>query len=584
MMLFARIFSLLFLATTLLAQDAPEKAPELEKAEPAVEQVESAPEAPPADPDVPKAPEAPKPDQPAEPAEPDWDPTKEDPAGTTTAPEKPRRQKNWNRAQPGRHVFGQDIVIGPNETVHELVLLGGSVDIQGEVERDVVAIGGSIKVSGTVGGDVVVVGGKGTFSGHVDGDTVIVAGQGEFSDTAHLNGDAVFLGGPFNISPNATIDGHREIIPFGDVLPHIEWLKKYLVSGPLLGRWLTFDLGWPWVIAGTFAAIYFGLLLVFPAAARAVYTALEERPVTSIFSGLLSLILFAPLTFLLIISIVGIIVIPFLKISLLLALLFGKVGVICLIGRGFARTSGASKLHVPFLAFLVGAAILTLSYAIPFFGIFAWAMATVFGLGGAIVALANTFKREEAKVQPVPVTVSTIRPTPKNFSTGTVPGASEPLPGATFGSGGAATLAATAVAPDISSLNPNDTLLLPRAGFWKRFLAALLDHLLLMGVVIALPLIGAALYLPIMVAYFVGMWTWKGTTVGSLLLGLKLIRTDGSPVTFSVAFVRSLLSFFSFAVGCLGFLWAAWDTEKQTWHDKIAGTVVVKMPRELALV
>ena len=231
-----------------------------------------------------------------------------------------------------------------------------------------------------------------------------------------------------------------------------------------------------------------------------------------------------------------------------------------------------------------GAAILTLSYAIPFFGIFAWAMATVFGLGGAIVALANTFKREEAKVQPVPVTVSTIRPTPKNFSTGTVPGASEPLPGATFGSGGAATLAATAVAPGISSLNPNDTLLLPRAGFWKRFLAALLDHLLLIGVVIALPLIGAALYLPIMVAYFVGMWTWKGTTVGSLLLGLKLIRTDGSPVTFSVAFVRSLLSFFSFAVGCLGFLWAAWDTEKQTWHDKIAGTVVVKMPRELALV
>jgi uncharacterized RDD family membrane protein YckC len=61
------------------------------------------------------------------------------------------------------------------------------------------------------------------------------------------------------------------------------------------------------------------------------------------------------------------------------------------------------------------------------------------------------------------------------------------------------------------------------------------------------------------------------------------VRTDGRPINFSVALVRSLLSIFSMMVIFLGFLWAAWDREKQTWHDKIAGTVVVKVPRDLAL-
>ena len=52
---------------------------------------------------------------------------------------------------------------------------------------------------------------------------------------------------------------------------------------------------------------------------------------------------------------------------------------------------------------------------------------------------------------------------------------------------------------------------------------------------------------------------------------------------FPVALVRSLSSFFSAFVLFLGFLWVAWDREKQSWHDKIAGTVVVQMPKGFAL-
>jgi uncharacterized RDD family membrane protein YckC len=34
----------------------------------------------------------------------------------------------------------------------------------------------------------------------------------------------------------------------------------------------------------------------------------------------------------------------------------------------------------------------------------------------------------------------------------------------------------------------------------------------------------------------------------------------------------------------VGFLWIIWDAEKQAWHDKIAGTVVVRLPKAAPLV
>ena len=88
----------------------------------------------------------------------------------------------------------------------------------------------------------------------------------------------------------------------------------------------------------------------------------------------------------------------------------------------------------------------------------------------------------------------------------------------------------------------------------------------------------------IALAYFTGMWAWKGTTIGGIVIGLKVARVDGEPVTFAVALVRALAAAFSIVVLFLGFLWIAWDAERQAWHDKIAGTVVLKLPRGTPLV
>lgn len=87
----------------------------------------------------------------------------------------------------------------------------------------------------------------------------------------------------------------------------------------------------------------------------------------------------------------------------------------------------------------------------------------------------------------------------------------------------------------------------------------------------------------VMLAYFAGMWAWKGTTVGGVVLKLKVVRLDGEPITFPVALVRGLAAAFSVVVMFLGFLWIAWDKEKQGWHDKIAGTAVVRLPQTQSL-
>jgi len=122
----------------------------------------------------------------------------------------------------------------------------------------------------------------------------------------------------------------------------------------------------------------------------------------------------------------------------------------------------------------------------------------------------------------------------------------------------------------------------PKASFWERIGAAFLDVVLvsILGGVVGHAPVGFLVAL----AYFSGMWAWKGTTIGGIVLGLKVARMDGQPLTFTVALVRALAAAFSFVVLFLGFFWIIWDKDRQGWHDKIAGTVVVRLPRGTPLV
>lgn len=78
--------------------------------------------------------------------------------------------------------------------------------------------------------------------------------------------------------------------------------------------------------------------------------------------------------------------------------------------------------------------------------------------------------------------------------------------------------------------------------------------------------------------YFTYFWSAarKGQTLGSRALNIRVVKTDGSYLDYGGAFLRFIGWVISGVVFLLGFIWAAFDAHSQGWHDKLAGTYVVK--------
>jgi uncharacterized RDD family membrane protein YckC len=121
----------------------------------------------------------------------------------------------------------------------------------------------------------------------------------------------------------------------------------------------------------------------------------------------------------------------------------------------------------------------------------------------------------------------------------------------------------------------------PRASFGRRFVAALVDGLLL-GVVggvfyaVSRPL-GYAVQILLTIAYLTYLeGSPSGQTIGKKVMGIRVIDFQtGGPIGYGRAFIRWIGRYVS-AIPCLlGYFWMLWDKEKQTWHDKFANAVVV---------
>jgi uncharacterized RDD family membrane protein YckC len=131
-----------------------------------------------------------------------------------------------------------------------------------------------------------------------------------------------------------------------------------------------------------------------------------------------------------------------------------------------------------------------------------------------------------------------------------------------------------------------------KAGFWRRIPAFLLDTGILFivyGIVYQALLERMAaqwswplIDLVIGAGYFAYLWSGTsplgaGRTVGSLVYGLRVIRTDGSDLTLVQGLIRWAGLLVSFMIVFLGVIWVAFDASKQGWHDKIAGTYVIQV-------
>lgn len=134
------------------------------------------------------------------------------------------------------------------------------------------------------------------------------------------------------------------------------------------------------------------------------------------------------------------------------------------------------------------------------------------------------------------------------------------------------------------------------AGFWIRVLASIIDSVLVvlvLGPVLTMIygedywMAGAAVHglWDVLLNYvlpavaIILFWVYRSATPGKIVLGLMIVdaKTGQKPSTSQLigryfAYYVSMLPFF------LGFIWVGLDRRKQGWHDKLAGTVVVRKP------
>jgi len=77
--------------------------------------------------------------------------------------------------------------------------------------------------------------------------------------------------------------------------------------------------------------------------------------------------------------------------------------------------------------------------------------------------------------------------------------------------------------------------------------------------------------------YFTIFWSRRGATPAQQLLGIQIRNEqDGSRISFKRALLRYVGYIISIWILYIGFIWVAFDSRKQGWHDKIGGTVAVR--------
>jgi uncharacterized RDD family membrane protein YckC len=131
-------------------------------------------------------------------------------------------------------------------------------------------------------------------------------------------------------------------------------------------------------------------------------------------------------------------------------------------------------------------------------------------------------------------------------------------------------------------------------GFWIRFVARVIDGLLVQVVLVALAAlltasfragaprsgtIALAIIYPLSfglsAGYEIYFLTSRGATLGKMLFGLKVIRSDGSKLSAGVSTSRYFAQFLSYITLGIGYLMAGFDEEKRALHDRICETRVV---------
>jgi len=510
--------------------------------------------------------------------------------GAETPPETPPAAPagQEERARRKRPPVG-DQSVGAGERRSEAVSICGSLEVAGEVARDAVAIFGSavVRPGGSVGkdlvgvfgsveqrgrveGGVVVIGGSALIDGPVGREVVVVGGMLELGPRAELPRGYVLVGGHVRRDPAAKVSGPA----IGVITIHssetwsgaMTWLRSCL----LWGRPLAFreGLGWAWFIAAGFAALYLLSALIFRGPVERAVDTLGACPGLTLLTTVLTVICTPVVLTVLSVSVVGLVLVPFLALGLLGAHILGQAALRIWLGRRLLGALGGDRNSIG-TALLLGAAVVLLLYTVPFLGFALVLTLTWLSVGVMVLVAALALRRAPSPGATPSAAAAASGPAPAADAAPAAEPAPEP---------GRAAVPATPPAGGAGA----DSDALPRAGLLVR-LAALAIDALVVGIVVALARALAPAFLLVLAGYGAVLWRLRGTTIGGTVFGLRVVRTDGREVDWTTACLRALGCFLSLLPLGLGFLWIAFDRECQAWHDKVAGTVVLRVPRGVAL-
>lgn len=156
--------------------------------------------------------------------------------------------------------------------------------------------------------------------------------------------------------------------------------------------------------------------------------------------------------------------------------------------------------------------------------------------------------------------------------------------------------------PDSDSSRPSTWDHALRGGFWRRLCAFEIDLfllVLLLGIFIVAGFIaaewGAAeggisllnkvqaivilifpLAIVLWITYFSFFHAAWGQTIGKMVFRVRVLQTNGQPLTFSLSLLRTFAYLISALPVFLGFIWTGFTSGKRAWHDLISGTIVVR--------
>lgn len=77
--------------------------------------------------------------------------------------------------------------------------------------------------------------------------------------------------------------------------------------------------------------------------------------------------------------------------------------------------------------------------------------------------------------------------------------------------------------------------------------------------------------------YFIWQWRHGGQTVGLRAWHLRLVDETGHPPSWRACSLRAGVAAVSALCLGLGYLWALWDANGRSWHDRLSATRLVRV-------